>query len=300
VTLTNLAASIRAKLLNRAKAQGADFSLILTQFGLERILYRLSVSPYAQRFLLKGALLFNLWHDLPRRPTRDADLLGFGSSEIVDLIQIFKELCNVQCGDGIVFLSDSVNAEPIRKDAGYPGVRITLRGELDGARLPVQVDIGFGDVVTPEPETVTYPVLLDTLPAPTVRAYSRYSVVAEKLHIIVVRGVTNSRLKDYFDLWTIAKHSEIDGGLLARAITATFARRETALPKNTPAGVGDELLADNRKRTEWRAFLSKNKLTAPDLVEVVALLRAFLLPAIEGARGDTGFKSSWRLGGPWR
>lgn len=174
-----------------------------------------------------------------------------------------------------------------------------MRGELDGARYPVQVDIGFGDVVTPEPETATYPVLLDTLPAPTVRAYSRYSVVAEKLHIIVVRGVTNSRLKDYFDLWTIAKHSQIDGSLLVRAIAATFARRETALPENTPAGLGDELLADNRKQNEWRAFPSKNKMTAPNLADVTILPRTFLSPAIERARGNINFKSSWRPGGPW-
>lgn len=146
----------------------------------------------------------------------------------------------------------------------------------------------------------TYPVLLDTLPAPTVRAYSRYSVVAEKLHIIVVRGVTNSRLKDYFDLWTIAMHSEIEGSLLVRAIAATFTRRETALTENIPAGLGEELLAGSRKQNEWRAFLSKNKLTALDLTEVITLLRAFLLPVIESARRNTDFTSSWRSGGPWQ
>lgn len=295
----NIGASIRARLLNLAKTQGTDFNLVLTQFGLERLLYRLGMSPHAARFLLKGALLFNLWYDLPRRPTRDADLLGFGSSNISELIQAFKNICAIECDDGIVFLPETVNAEEIRKEAGYPGVRVTLRGELDGARCSVQVDIGFGDAVTPAPETTSYPVLLSNLPAPTVRAYPRYSVVAEKFQAIVLFSIANSRMKDYFDLWTIAEHSELDGRLLARAMLETFTRRETPLPDNTPLGLGDDFAADDLKQRQWRAFLNKSRLAAPDLATLVAYLRTFLLPPTDAARSGTDFKKKWNPKGPW-
>lgn len=297
---TNIAASVRARLLNVAKAQGADSDLILTQFGLERLLYRLSVSPYAERFLLKGALLFNLWYDLPRRPTRDADLLGFGSSEISDLIRVFRDICATECDDGIRFQRDTVSAEPIRKDAAYPGVRVKLRGTLDGARCPIQVDIGFGDIVVPKPETVAYPVLLDNLPAPSIRAYPRYSVIAEKFHALVVLGLGNSRAKDYFDLWTIAMHSELDGDVLSRAVSATFERRETPLPIEIPMGLSDTFIADTLKQSQWKAFLGKNKLSAPDLADVIGTLRTFLLPVVGAVVKGTAFASRWIPGKQWR
>jgi hypothetical protein len=254
---------------------------------------------YAERFVLKGALLFNLWHDLPRRPTRDADLLGFGTSEISDLVRVFQAICAVECEDGMLFQRDSVTAEAIRKEAVYSGVRVKLRGTLDGARCPIQVDVGFGDVVIPKPEVVVYPSLLSDLPAPHLRAYPRYSVIAEKFHALVVLGLANSRAKDYFDLWTMAMHSDLDGEVLSHAISATFERRNTPLPREIPMGLSDAFISDVQKQRQWRAFLGKNALSAPDLADVVRVLRTFLLPVVGAAHGKTTFATRWIPSEQW-
>ncbi len=196
----NRAASIRARLKNRADAAKQDFNLTLTHYGLERLLYRLSVSTHAPNYMLKGALLFMLWYDVPQRPTRDADLLGFGPEDIYSVANAFRDICAIEVDDGIAFDAGSVKATAIRKEAGYGGVRVELRAILDGARIALQVDIGFGDVVTPAPETISYPVLLEDLPSPGLRAYPKYTVVAEKFHALSALGMANSRMKDYFDL----------------------------------------------------------------------------------------------------
>lgn len=185
----NLAASIPERLKQQADASGQDFNLVLTRYGLERLLYRLSISQHAHNYLLKGALLFSLWYDHPHRPTRDADLLGFGPDDIDTAVAAFQEISQIMVEDGIVFDTDRVQGSAIRKEAGYGGVRIDLRARLDGARMALQVDIGFGDIVTPAPETVDYPVLLAEIPAPRLSAYTKYSVVAEKLHAICLLGI---------------------------------------------------------------------------------------------------------------
>lgn len=250
----NPAASVRARLLNRAKAEGTEFGQMLSRFALERLLYRLSISSHRDQFLLKGALLFDLWFDEPHRPTRDADFFGFGSSDLKSVAAVFREICGLEIKDGIVFDSDSVKAQEIRKDANYAGVRITLMGSLDGARCPVQADIGFGDAVTPAPEETDYPVLLADLPAPRLRAYPRYTVIAEKFHAIVILGMANSRMKDFFDLWVLTQHSQLEASILRQAIAATFERRATALPAATPIGMSNEFSSDASKQIQWRAF----------------------------------------------
>lgn len=280
---TNLGASVRARLLNRAKAEKAEFGLTLTRFALERLLYRLSVSPHRDQFLLKGALLFDLWFDEPHRPTRDADFLGFGPADLPTLENVFREICAVPVADGIVFDPATVKAEEIRKEANYAGIRITLLGTLDGARCPVQADIGFGDAVTPAPEETDYPVLLDDLPAPKLRVYPRYTVIAEKFEAITSLGIANSRMKDFFDLWVLTRHSELDAAILRQAVTATFARRGTALPTATPVGLSDEFAADATKQTQWRAFTTRNRLDAPSLETVVNHLREFLQSVVQAA-----------------
>jgi len=277
----NLGASVRARLLNRAKAEKIEFGLLLTRFALERLLYRLSISPRREQFLLKGALLFDLWFDEPHRPTRDADFLGFGAADLPTLAATFREICSVVVDDGIAFDPTSVKAQEIRKDANYAGIRITLLGLLDGARCPVQADIGFGDAVTPAPEEIEYPVLLNDLPAPKLRAYPRYTVIAEKFEAITSLGIANSRMKDFFDLWVLTRHSELDATILGRAIRATFARRGTALPTITPVGLSDEFAADQTKQTQWRAFTARNQLVAPELQVVVQHLRRFLQSVVE-------------------
>ena len=269
----NLAASIRARLKQRADATKQDFNLILTHYGLERLLYRLSISPHAGNYLLKGALLFSLWYDQPHRPTRDADLLGFGPDDIDTAVTTFRETCAMKVEDGIAFDPASVRGSVIRQEAGYGGVRIDLLAKLDGARITLQVDIGFGDAVTPAPESVSYPVLLDDLPAPQLRSYPKYTVVAEKFHAVCLLGMANTRMKDYFDLWVLLTEGAMESTELRRAIDATFARRQLQLPDTTPSGLSDAFARDAMKTVQWTAFLKKNRLQALNLVDVVTLLR---------------------------
>jgi len=299
VSNRNLAASVRARLLDKARSGKQDFNLVLTRYALERLLYRLSISAHADHFLLKGALLFDLWFDIPHRPTRDADLLGFGSAEIPHVEATFREICAVELDDGIHFQADSVHAEEIRKEANYSGVRVTLIGLLDGARCHVQVDVGFGDAVTPGPEAVDYPVMLPDMPAPKLRAYPRYTVVAEKLEALVSLGIANSRMKDYFDLWVLSRYSDFDGELLCKAIHATFERRRTPLPDGVPFGLSNEFAQDRQKQTQWQAFLRKNALVELQLSEVIVGLRAFLSPRLKALRQADAFPLVWRAGGGW-
>jgi len=270
----NLAASIRARLKQHADATKQDFELTLTHYGLERLLYRLSVSPHAANYLLKGALLFSLWYDQPHRPTRDADLLGFGPHDIDTAISAFREICQIEADDGIAFNAASIKGSAIRKEAGYGGVRIDLLAKLDGARLALQVDIGFGDAVTPAPESVSYPVLLEDLPAPQLRAYPKYTVVAEKFHAVCLLGMANTRMKDYFDLWVLLTEGALQAAELRRAVDATFARRQLAMPTALPSGLSDAFAQDAAKQRQWAAFLQRNRLGDLDLATVVALLRS--------------------------
>lgn len=272
----NLAASIRARLKNHADAVKEDFNLTLTHYGVERLLYRLSVSAHAARFLLKGALLFSLWYDQPHRPTRDADLLAFGPDDVDAMVATFREICAIRVDDGIVFDIAGIGGAEIRRSAGYGGVRVNVPAVLDGARIALQVDIGFGDAVTPGPEAVRYPVLLDDFPVPELRAYPKHTVVAEKLHAICLLGLANTRLKDYFDLDVLLSEESIDPSELRRAIEATFARRKLALPGDWPVGLGDAFSGDPAKQAQWNGFLRKNRLEPVALPEVVARLRAGL------------------------
>jgi len=277
---SNLAASVRARLLNIAKADKTDFNQVLVRYALERFLYRLSNSAHADYFLLKGAMLFNLWYDMPHRSTRDADLLGFGPSDLESLGHTFREIVSVVANDGIVFDPSSVSVEEIRKSAGYVGARVIVSAELARARCKTQIDVGFGDAVTPEPVDAVYPVLLADFPAPRLRAYPVYTVVAEKLHAIQILGMTNSRLKDYLDLSVLLEREDMNSETLSRAISATYSRRGTDLPIELPIGLTDEFANDLTRQTLWSAFLRKNELVAVPLPEVVAALRAKLWPAL--------------------
>lgn len=295
----NIGASVRGRLQNYARASGQDFNLVLTRYAIERLLFRISTSSYAGQFLLKGALLFDLWFDLPHRPTRDADFLGFGSAELPHIDAVFREICAVAEADGIIFQPDTVRVAEIRKDANYSGVRVTLLGVIDGARCPVQVDIGFGDAVTPAPEEVEYPVMLEGFPAPKLRAYPRYTVVAEKFEALTSLGIANSRMKDYFDLWVLARRTEFDGELLRQAIQATFDRRKTSLMSTPPVGLTNEYALDVKKAKQWQAFVSKNRLDVPSLEQVVLDLAGFLTPVQNAVYENAAFPALWPAGGPW-
>lgn len=281
----NRAASVRARLLNLAKAQASDFNEILIRFALERLLYRLSRSTHSDRFLLKGAMLFALWYEMPHRATRDVDLLGFGPSDLDSIALAFREIAAVVADDGITFDPNSIRVGEIRKAAGYAGARVQLRGELSGARCSAQVDIGFGDAVTPGPVPADFPVLLDDLPAPSLRTYPVYTVVAEKLHAVVLLGMQNSRLKDYFDLSIIMeRETALSLDTLGEAIVATFERRQTPLPDYLPVGLTDEFAADPTRQTIWATFLRKNLLTPEPLKTVTDRLGTILGPALARAR----------------
>lgn len=277
---SNLAASVRARLLNIAKAEKTDFNQVLVRYALERFLYRLSKSAHADRFLLKGAMLFNLWYDMPHRPTRDADLLGFGASDLDSIGQTFHDIVAVDVADGIVFDPASIQVEEIRKSAGYAGARVIVAAELARARCKTQIDVGFGDAVTPGPVDAMYPVLIADFPAPHLRTYPVYTVVAEKLHAIEILGMTNSRVKDYLDLFVLLEREVLDPGILAKAIAATFNRRGTSVPTALPIGLSDEFANDSSRQALWAAFTRKNGLDALPLQEMVAALRAKLHPGL--------------------
>ena len=300
MSVRNIGASIRDRLLNKARAEKLDYNLLLTRYALERIIYRLSISEQRDQFLLKGALLFDLWFDVPHRPTHDADFLGFGSAEIPHIEEVFRDICRIEVEDGIVFQPDSVKAAEIRKEANYAGVRVTLMGILDSARCPVQVDIGFGDAVVPGPEDVHYPIILPGMPETQLRAYPRDTVVAEKLEALTSLGMLNSRMKDFFDLWVLAKHSNFDGPVLSRAVAATFERRRTSIPQGAPTGLTDEFINDAQKEKQWQAFLRKNAIDPMPLAAVISDLREFLLPVLATASANGSLGMAWRPGEGWR
>lgn len=280
-----IARSVKARVARHAKEVGVDPNLVLTRYAVERFLYRLSRSAHAERFVLKGALLLLVWLGETLRPTRDADLLGFGELPDDTLVTIFREVCGVEVEpDAATFLPDTVRVVQIREVDAYGGRRVTLQARVGDARLTVQVDIGIGDAVTPAPEWLEYPSLLD-LPRPRLRAYPRETVLAEKVHAMVLLGTRNSRMKDYFDVRALLREEKTDAEQLSRAIAATFARRRTALPEGIPAGLSDGFAADATKQDQWQAFLTKNRLNGPALAEVVADIRARLTGPLSQARG---------------
>lgn len=298
----DLAASIRQRLLNLAKSRGEDFQATLTRYGLERFLFRLAASPHREAFLLKGAMLFSVWTGRPHRPTWDVDFLGRGEPDVGKLEGIFSEVCRLEVEDDGLRFDAAVRGEPIREDQRYAGVRLRARARLGNARISLQMDVGFGDAVTPGPIDIEFPTLLDQ-PAPRLRAYPRETVVAEKVEILVSLGMANSRAKDFYDLVSLAREFEFDGRVLARAIAATFERRGTSFPSDEPIALTDEFAADAAKRAQWSSFLSKSRLTveaAPLLGDVVAELRVFLLPPLGAARAGEALRRRWIPGGPWQ
>jgi len=273
MTVQNIGASVRARINNKAKADNVNTQFLLTRYALERMLYRLAVSEHRDSFLLKGALLFDLWYDVPLRPTRDIDLLGFGMAEIPHLINVFEDLCAIEVEDGINFDAASINAEEIRKDANYSGTRLTVLGIIDGAKCTVQVDVGYGDAVTPAPEMATYPVMLEDMPAPELRVYPQYTVITEKFEAIVSLGMANSRMKDYFDLWVLLRNADLKPRVLEQAVQATLARRGTVMPSGIPVGLSDQFASEKSRVALWDAFVGRNKLNAESLADTVIYLR---------------------------
>ncbi|QDU59611.1 hypothetical protein Pan216_04420 [Planctomycetes bacterium Pan216] len=298
----NMAASVRQRLMNKAKQQKEDFGLVLTRYGLERLLYRLSQSRHRDQFILKGAMLFQLWSGHVHRPTRDLDLLGYGDPAPERFQEILRDICGLDVeDDGLEFHAESVHAERMKEDEEYQGLRIKLQATLAPARIPIQIDIGFGDAINPGPNEVTYPTLLD-LPAPTLKAYPRETVVAEKFQAMVMLGIANSRMKDFYDVWTLARQFEFSGSVLCSALRGTFQRRKTALPEQPPLALTTEFTEDRQKLTQWRAFVRKSKLDAEgtELTGIAESLRGFLMPPTDALVAGADFEMDWLPNGPWQ
>lgn len=295
----NVAASVRQKLLNIAARGREDFGLVLTRYALERLLYRLSKSPYRDYFVLKGAMLFQVWTQTTHRPTRDLDLLGHGDPSPERCAAVFRELCEVAVEvDGLVFSAATVHAGKIKEEQTYEGVRVKFFAHLENARIPIQVDIGFGDAVSPG--LLDYPTLL-ALPAPRVQAYPMESVVAEKLEATVSLGMLNSRMKDFFDIWFLARTFPFAPGVLATALRATFERRGTPLDLHRLDILLTELSGDPSKQIQWRAFSRKTGVLMPDdFPLVISVIREFLSFPVHVALTGTDQILSWPPGGPWQ
>lgn len=299
---TGLAQSVQTRLVRHARSAGMDPNLVFARYAIERFLYRLSRSAHGERFVLKGALLMLVWLGETIRPTRDADLLGFGDLSEESLAEIFTGICAVEVEpDGMHYLPSSVRVTPIRPEDAYGGMRVTLQSRLGAARLRVQVDVGIGDAVTPEPVWLDYPGLLD-FPGIRMRAYRPETAISEKFHAMVVLGAANSRMRDFFDICALSERVRFDGDLLTAAVRATFERRRTAIPDGLPLALTPEFAAMPAKQAQWRGFLNKNRLaSAPlDLGQTIERIAGFLAPVIAAARRGSPLGRDWPAGGPWK
>ena len=299
--VTNIAHSVRQRLLNEAKRTGRLYNEIEQYYAIERFLYRLSQSEHSDSFVLKGALLFTAWHNRRFRATRDIDLLGRLSNSQGGIAQLFRDVCSQSVpDDGLLFDPSSVTTVRIAEDAEYEGVRVTVDGRLGTGRVRIQVDIGFSDVIVPAPVEIDYPGILD-FPSPHLKAYSRESVVAEKLEALVTLGEGNSRMKDFADLWFLARHFSFDGRLLAQAVRDTFEKRQTPV-QTQPMALTPAFAQIAAKQAQWKAFLRRSSPegTPTDLADVIDANAIFLLPILAHLAADEPLPRTWDAPGPWQ
>jgi hypothetical protein len=267
---------------------------------MERFLYRLAQSHHADRFVLKGALMFNAWGAPTTRPTKDIDLLGHVENNTSALAAVMRDVCGQTVeDDGLIFDPQSVAAVVIKEDADYEGVRVTFQGSLENARIAMQIDVGFGDVMYPGPEVTEYPTILDHA-APRLRGYARETAIAEKFEAMVKLGLLNSRMKDFYDVWLLSRQFDFDGASLASAIEKTFAHRGTTVTPQ-PTAFSTAFGNDPAKTVQWQAFVRKSRLPdAPaELAAVIDAVAEFLSPPATAASGGQPFAQHWRAPGPW-
>jgi len=276
----NLAKSVKDRLLNLARAEGKVFNVVLVRFALERLLYRLSLSAHRDRFVLKGGMLVTVWLDDDNRVTRNADFLGHGDADADRLVADFQEIMSVDVDDGLVFDIDNLSATAIREEMEYGGTRLKTFAYLEKTRIPITIDIGFGDAMADPTRQLNYPTLLD-LPAPNIRTYPPATVIAEKFQAIVALGIANGRMKDFYDLWAIPRSINVSDEELDAALAATFARRETAVPTERPVGLTPEMANDANKQRQWNAYAASIELENAKLQEVVDAIWALIGPACE-------------------
>lgn len=299
---TNLAASVLARLKNVAREKNTDYQFIQRRYAIERLLHRLSLSPHRDQFILKGAMLFTAWLSDPFRPTQDLDLLGYGDPTTSVIEVAFKAICATQVEeDGLVFSAEDLVAEPIRRDQHYGGVRVKTRAFLGKTKIPIQIDVGFGDAVTPEAEMLEFPALLSPQ-GPRLRAYPKETVVAEKLQAIVALGMANSRMKDFYDLLTLSRLFDFHGETLTAAIRATFERRQTPLPTIMPVGLSEAFANDDEKARQWSAFIGRQHLLVEgaSLKATIEEIEAFVSAPLKAAALNKHLQQDWPCGGPWK
>lgn len=296
--IKDLSASVRERLSQLARARGDAFEHVLTRYGLERLLYRLTNTEHGERFVLKGAMLFAIWSNTPHRPTMDADFLVHGDSDMTGIETVFKAVCQAKVvDDGLQFNANSIRIEEIRENQEYDGLRLRLVAMLGTARIPLQIDIGFGDVVTPSPVATQYPALLE-FPAPTLKTYPRETVIAEKFEAMVRLGAANTRMKDFYDVWLLSEESSFDGALITTAVESTFERRKTLLPNGAPAVFQAEFAAEKQRQQQWAAFLKRigAEALAPAWTAVCERIGIFLRPVYDAAKADTPAPEKWEKG----
>ncbi len=289
----NLPASVHQRLLNRAHETDQAFNELLQYYGIERLLYRLSISDHAAKFILKGALVLNAWGLTNFRPTRDIDLLGYTQNAIDHVVSIFQDVCRLDVEpDGLEFDADHVRGERIKEDAEYEGIRINLTAHLGKTRLPIQIDIGFADVITPAPASLDYPAILD-FPAPQLYGYPLETIIAEKFQAMTVLGMANSRMKDFYDVWTLITNFQFAGEIVQRALERTFQNRETELPAETHIIFSKEFAKSKTK--QWRAFAKKiREEDEIEMEQVVGVIREFFIPIVHASQQGNSFKKKWK------
>lgn len=273
----DIGASVRARLLTLAREKGQALDLLLTRYATERLLYRLSTTPHRDRFVLKGAMLMTTWFDDPHRPTRDVDFLGYGDPAPERMLAVFREICAIEENDGITFDAEALRVELIREELEYGGLRLRATALPARARITVVIDIGFGDAIEPGVEEINLPVLLD-FPVPRLRAYARETVVAEKFQAMLMLGLANTRMKDFYDIWMLSRSYDFDGERLSRAIAATFERRGTAIPEDLPDALTPPFTTDAAKQRQWKAFARDLAADVPSLETIATDLAGFLMP----------------------
>ncbi len=300
----DVAASIRARLLNRARAEQIDFQLFLDRYGCERFLYRLGESAFRDKCILKGASLLALWMDEPYRATRDIDLLAYGDNDQEAVREVITAICGIPCpDDGIALDISALRISAIQEGQRYAGQRATFIGYLGKARCNIQVDFGFGDVVIPDPEEALLPTLIDNLPAPALLVYPQVTTIAEKFEAMVQLGSGNSRMKDFYDIWALSEEFSFEGAELREAVARCFERRRTPLTGDTPEVLTRAFYSSARPQSYWTAYLSDGRLLTPPptaFEEIGERIQAFLGPVRNSIIEGRSFDLQWSPAGPWR
>jgi hypothetical protein len=299
-SIRNLAASIRERLSQVSKSSGRPFQEVLQYYAMERFLYRFSVSTHADRFILKGALLLTAWRASVIRPTRDIDLLGQMSNRVDNIVSVVRDVCGQEVEpDALEFDARSVTGTSIKEVADYEGVRVTFRGSLQNVRLPMQIDVGFGDIVFPAASMTEYPTILGQA-APKLLCYSQETVIAEEFEAMVKLGLLNSHMKDFYDIWLLSQLFDFDGATVMTAIEKTFTRRGTMVTAE-PSAFSSAFTTNPAKVAQWQGFIRKSRLDdAPrEFTAVCEAVSSFLSEPAAALRGGRAFTRGWRARGPW-